>query len=59
MVMEWILAIGRRTEGEGQPVEEIDSFPTANGQARYRALAIPLGDNQSFVNYVLCHVARI
>ncbi len=59
MVMEWILEIGRKTERGGAPVEEIDSFPTAQGQVRYRALAVPLGDNQSLVNYILCHVARV
>lgn len=58
MVMEWILGIGRNTERAGRPVEDVDNFPTAAGDVRYRAMAVPLGDNDLAVTYVLCHVAR-
>lgn len=59
MVMEWILSIGRSTQRAGKPVEDADSFPTAAGDIRYRAMAVPLGDNDAAVNYVLCHVAKV
>jgi len=59
MVMEWILSIGRLTERAGKPYEDVDNFPTAAGDVRYRAMAVPLGDNESAVTYVLCHVAKI
>lgn len=59
MVMEWILTIGRQTERAGKPYEDVDNFPTAGGDVRYRAMAVPLGDNDSSVTHVLCHVAKV
>lgn len=58
MVMEWILSIGRTAERAGKPVEDVDNFPTAAGDVRYRAMAVPLGDNEATVTYVLCHVIK-
>lgn len=58
MVMEWILATGRTAERTGRPFEDIDSFPTAAGEVRYRAMVVPLGDDDSAVTHVLCHVTK-
>lgn len=58
MVMEWILAIGRDAERAGRPIEQIDTFPTAQGDMRYRAMAVPLGDSDAVVTHILCHVAK-
>ena len=57
LVMEWILDLGRRAQRAGQPQEDADKFPTNAGDVRYRAMAVPLGENDSTVSHVLCHVA--
>lgn len=58
MVMEWLLSIGRNAQDNGTPVEDADTFPTAKGERRYKATAVPVGDDETTVNYVLCHVER-
>ena len=58
MVMEWLLTMGRNAQGNGTPVEDADTFPTAKGDRRYRAMAVPVSDDEITVNYVLCHVER-
>lgn len=59
LVMEWILALGRTAKEVGQPVENSDVFPGDDGEIRYRAVAVPLGDDDKSVTHVLCHIARI
>lgn len=60
MVMEWILTMGREAESSGSPVEELDVFPTPMGKdVRYKAVAVPLSDDDETVNYVMCHVERV
>lgn len=59
MVMDWILSIGRNVEKTRRVVEDADTFPTNAGNIRYRAMAVPLGDSDLAVNYVLCHVKRV
>lgn len=59
LVMEWILGLGRRTQQAGQPQEDVDLFPIDDGEVRYRAMAVPLGENDNSISYVLCHVLKI
>lgn len=59
LVMEWILSIGRAAQQTGKPVEDSDMFPSDSGEVRYRAVAVPLGDDDASVTHVLCHIARI
>lgn len=59
LVMEWMLSIGRRAQEAGRPVEDTDVFPTKDGDTRYRAIAVPLGENDSQVTHILCHIVRI
>ena len=56
MIMDWILNLGRRAESDGTAIEDSDSFPTDRGNKHYKAIAVPLGDDDTTVNYVLCHV---
>lgn len=58
MVMDWILSIGKSVERDKRITELGDTFPTNSGNARYRAMAVPLGDSDTTVDYVLCHVKR-
>lgn len=59
LVMEWILDLGRRTQRAGQPQEEADQFPTRDGDTRYRAMTVPLGDDDNSISHVLCHVSKV
>lgn len=59
LVLEWLLEMGRRTHGAGQPQEEADIFPTNGGDSRYRALTVPLGDDDDTITHVLCHVVKV
>ncbi len=59
LVMEWILSVGRAAQQSGKPVENSDVFPSENGEVRYRVVAAPLGDDDTKVTHVLCHIARV
>lgn len=59
LVMEWILDMGRRTQASGRPQEDADSFPTNTGDVRYRAMTVPLGDDENTITHVLCHVVKM
>lgn len=59
LVVEWILSIGRAARQSSGPVENSDVFPSETGDVRYRAIAVPLGDDDSTVTHVLCHIARL
>jgi hypothetical protein len=59
LVMEWILGLGRRTQQAGQAQEDADRFPTGDGEVRYRAMTVPLGENDETVTHILCHVLKM
>lgn len=59
LVIEWVLSLGRRTQQAGQPQEDVDLFPTGPGDVRYRAMTVPLGEDDDAVSHVLCHVLKI
>ncbi len=56
MIMDWILKLGQRTEHNGAATEDSDSFPTKTGDKTYKGIAVPLGDDDTTVNYILCHI---
>lgn len=59
LVMEWILQLGRRTQQVRQPQEDADQFPTGSGDVRYRAMTVPLGENDDSISHILCHVLKM
>jgi len=59
LVMEWILGIGRAVQQAGAPIEDNDLFPSNSGEVRYRVVAVPLGEDDTAVTHVLCHIARM
>jgi hypothetical protein len=59
LVMEWILTMGRRTQRAGQPQEDADMFPTGGGDVRYRAMTVPLGEDDDSISHILCHVLKM
>lgn len=59
LVTEWILSVGRAAQQAGKPVENSDVFPSNGAEVRYRAVAVPLGDDDKLVTHVLCHIAKV
>jgi hypothetical protein len=59
LVAEWVLSLGRAAQQAGKPVENSDVFPSNGAEVRYRAVAVPLGDEDKLVTHVLCHIAKI
>jgi hypothetical protein len=58
MLTEWMLAIGREAASAGKPVQDIETFQNPAGSSSYRIVALPLGNEESQVDHVLCNLAR-
>jgi hypothetical protein len=58
MITEWILAIGGEAVRAGTPVQDTEVFPSPDGTFAYKIVALPLSDQQTRVEHVLCHLSR-
>ncbi len=58
MLTEWILSLGKAAASSGKPMQESDRFPTNEGLVRYQIILLPLSDEQTRIDHVLCHVYR-
>jgi hypothetical protein len=58
MLTEWMLAIGREAATGGKPVQDIETFQNPSGSSSYRIVALPLGNEETQVDHVLCNLAR-
>ncbi len=58
MLTEWMLAIGREAVSAGKPVQDIETFQNTVGSSSYRIVALPLGNEETQVDHVLCNLAR-
>lgn len=58
MITEWILATGGEAVRAGAPVQDTEVFPTPEGTHAYKIVALPLSENQTRVDHVLCHLSR-
>jgi hypothetical protein len=58
MITEWILAIGGEAVRAGTPVQDTEVFPAPDGTFAYKIVALPLSDQQTRVEHVLCHLSR-
>jgi hypothetical protein len=58
MITEWILAIGGEAARAGTPVQDTEVFPAPDGTFAYKIVALPLSDQQTRVEHVLCHLSR-
>jgi hypothetical protein len=58
MITEWILAIGGEAVRAGTPVQDTEVFPSPEGTFAYKIVALPLSDQQTRVDHVLCHLSR-
>jgi hypothetical protein len=58
MITEWILAIGGEAVRVGTPVQDTEVFPSPDGTFAYKIVALPLSEQQTRVDHVLCHLSR-
>ncbi len=58
MITEWMLTIGGEAARAGLPVQDSETFRTPEGTHAYKIVALPLGDQQTRVDHVLCHLTR-
>ena len=58
MITEWILTTGGEAARAGTPVQDTEVFPTPEGTHAYKIVALPLSENQTRVDHVLCHLSR-
>lgn len=58
MMTEWILTTGGEAARAGAPVQDTEVFPTPEGTHAYKIVALPLSENQTRVDHVLCHLSR-
>lgn len=58
LMLQWVLSLAGEAAKEKRPVEDIEAFPTQERSVRYRAFALPLSEDQSDINHVLCHVCQ-
>lgn len=59
MVTEWMLALAREVARTGEPLQDIERFPTAAGPAECRIILLPFGDDRSGVERILCSLCRV
>jgi hypothetical protein len=57
-VVDWIRIVGAEVAASGLPARVTDRFETGRGSISLRLHALPLSDDQTRVDRVLCHVAR-
>ncbi len=58
MMLQWLLSLAGEVVRNRQPVEDTESFPSAQRSIGYRAIALPLSENRAAVDHVLCHVRQ-
>jgi hypothetical protein len=58
MMLQWLLSLAGEVVRNCRPVEDTESFPSAQRSIGYRAIALPLSENNAAVDHVLCHVRQ-
>jgi hypothetical protein len=56
MMLQWLVSLAEDAVRNQRPVEDLESFPSAQKVIGYRAVALPLSDDHSEIDHVLCHV---
>lgn len=58
MLLQWVLGLAREAVSEERPMQDLEVFDTRAGNAQFRAVALPFGeDEQRGIDHILCHVA--
>ena len=58
MMLQWLVSLAEDALRNQRPVEDVESFPSTQWAIGYRAVALPLSDNGSEIDHVLCHVKQ-
>ncbi len=58
-MIEWILSLAREVARTGEALQDSEEFLSAGGNARYRIVLLPLGDQPASVDRVLGSVCRM
>ena len=56
MMLQWLVSLAEDAIRDRRPVEDLESFPSAQKAIGYSAVALPLSTSQSEIDHVLCHV---
>jgi hypothetical protein len=56
MMLQWLVSLAEDAVRNRRPVQDTESFPSALRAIGYRATALPLSDDRSEIDHVLCHV---
>ena len=55
-VIDWVVHQGLIVTKDGNPVRATEEFDAEDGIARYRVVALPLGENGTDIDHILCHL---
>jgi len=58
LMLQWLVSLAEDAVRNRRPIEDTEAFPSAEEAIGYRAIALPLSDNRSEIDHVLCHVKR-
>ena len=58
LMLQWLVSLAEDAVRNQRPIEDTEAFPSAQKAIVYRAIALPLSDNRSEIDHVLCHVKR-
>jgi len=56
MMLQWLVSLAEDAVRSQRPVEDLESFPSDQRAIGYRAVALPLSDDHSEIDHVLCQV---
>lgn len=56
MMLQWLVGLAGEVVREGRPMEDVETFPSPRRSVEYRAIALPLSDDNAHIDHVLCHV---
>lgn len=59
MVTDWILSRGKQAAQRVEALEEEQRFQVKTGRERYRLVLLPLSNDGSKVDHMLCHISRL
>ncbi len=58
LMLQWLVSLAEDAVRNQRPIEDTEAFPSTQKAIVYRAIALPLSDNRSEIDHVLCHVKR-
>jgi hypothetical protein len=56
MMLQWLVSLAEDAIRNKRPIQDLESFPSAQRAIGYQAVALPLSASHSEIDHVLCHV---